>query len=83
MKFDQHGVRKNTGRINSLSDYLTEADDLQKWMYMGLIVEIDPTVDFNDQNVLVRWTDIVEGFNDRLIVNSLSEFNEHFKKHTL
>lgn len=80
MKFNQHGTRQSIGRINTLADFLEEVDDLQKWDYMGLTVEIDPTVDFNDLNVLVRWLDINEGFNDRIIVNSLNEFNTHFRK---
>jgi hypothetical protein len=80
MKIDQRGIRRIDGEINTLVDYLENANDLQKWDYMGLNVEIDPTVDYNDQNVLVRWLDIDEGFNDRIIVSSLNEFSTHFIK---
>jgi len=80
MKINQHGTRQSIGQINTLVDYLVETNDLQKWDYMGLTVEIDPTVDYNNQNMLIRWLDVNEGFNDRLIVNSLSEFNSHFAK---
>lgn len=80
MRFDRHGTRKINGKINSLADYLEAANDLQIWDYMGLKVEIDPTVDFNNNNVLVRWADTLEGFNDRIIVNSKDEFNQHFTK---
>lgn len=80
MNFDQHGTRQRNGQINALADFLTEADGLQKWDYMGLTVEIDPTVDYIDNNMLVRWTDIFEGFNDKIIVSSLEEFNQHFTK---
>jgi hypothetical protein len=80
MKFDYHGKRQTYGRISPLVDYLKNADGLQKWDYMGLIVEIDPTVDFKDQNVLIRWQDVDEGFNDKIIVNSLEEFQFHFSK---
>jgi len=80
MKFDQHGIRQRTGQINDLAVYLTETNELQKWNYMGLTVEIDPTVDYNNNNVLVRWTDINEGFNDKIIVNSKNEFDKHFSK---
>jgi len=52
---------------------------MQLWEYMGLKVEIDPTIDFNSENILVRWLDIEEGFNDKIIVNSLNEFNAIFK----
>lgn len=81
MKFDQHGNRQSIGKINTLADFLLEAEDLQKWDYKGLTVEIDPTVDFNNNNVLFRWTDINEGFNDRVIIYSLTEFHKHF--HTI
>lgn len=78
MKIDIKGKFKN-GNINKLYDYLIEIDDLQLFDYMGLEVELDPTVDFADQNMLIRWTDVNEGFNDRMIVRSLEEFQEHFK----
>ena len=80
MKFDQHGNRQSIGKINTLADFLLEAEDLQKWDYNGLAVEIDPTVDFNNNNVLVRWTDVNEGFNDKIIVKSKSEFENLFSK---
>lgn len=80
MRFDRHGTRNINGKINSLADYLEVANDLQNWDYMGLKVEIDPTVDYNNNNVLVRWTDTLEGFNDRIIVKSIDEFNQHFTK---
>lgn len=80
MKINQHGTKQSIGQINTLVDYLVETNDLQKWDYMGLTVEIDPTVDYNNQNILIRWLDVNEGFNDRLIVNSLREFNSHFAK---
>lgn len=80
MKIDSHGIKQNKGSINSLLAFLEETLPNQKWGYMGLIVEIDPTVDHNNQNILIRWTDLVEGFNDRLIVHSLEEFHTLFVK---
>lgn len=80
MTFDCKGIKKDFGLINTLVDYLEKSSDFQIWEYMGLKVEIDPTVDYNDQNVLVRWLDKQEGYNDRLIINSLDEFMIHFKK---
>lgn len=80
MKFDIRGTRKSIGRINTLADFLLKTDDLQKWDYMGLVVEIDPTIDYKSKNVLVRWTDVNEGFNDKLIVNSKNEFDKLFTK---
>lgn len=78
MKIDIKGEFKN-GSINQLYDYLTDIDDYQLFDFMGLEVELDPTVDFDYQNILIRWTDINEGFNDKIIVKSLSEFQNHFK----
>jgi len=80
MRFDKHGTRKINGKINSLADYLEVANHLQIWNYMGLNVEIDPTVDYNSNNVLIRWTDINEGFNDKIMMNSLCEFTNLFTK---
>ncbi len=79
MKFDYKG---NVDKSTSIKDFivlLTNASDNQLWEYMGLTVEIDPTVDYTNENVLVRWLDINEGFNDKIIVNSLEEFNTNFK----
>ncbi len=78
MKIDKHGTKQSIGRIDTLVDFLVESNDLQKWSFMGLTVEIDPTVDYNDQNMLIRWLDVNEGFNDRIIVNTLIEFKNHF-----
>jgi len=80
MKIDQYGIRQINGKINALVDYLEAANGSQKWNYMGLTVEIDPTVDYNNQNALIRWVDLSEGFNDKIIVNSFKEFVCHFSK---
>jgi hypothetical protein len=42
-------------------------------------VKIDPTVDYDDENILIRWTDISEGFNDKVIYYNLAEFKKHFQ----
>lgn len=80
MKIDAHGTKQINGKINPLIEFLEKTDGKQQWNYRGLIVEIDPTVDHHSQNVLVRWTDILEGFNDRVIVKDLNEFNFNFTK---
>lgn len=80
MKFDFLGKRYEGGRINPLVDYITAQDDNQVYELYGMKVCIDPTVDYNFQNVKIRWHDLVEGFNDRLIINSLSEFQDLFSK---
>lgn len=78
MKIEIKGKFKN-GVINKLYDYLIDIDDLQLFEYMGVEVELDPTVYFEDQEMLIRWLDVNEGFNDRMIVRSLEEFQENFK----
>ena len=79
MKLDYKGIINRKSTINELVIFLKAFADNQFWEYMGLTIVIDPTVDFNEQNVLVRWLDIEEGFNDKIIVNSLNEFNNSFK----
>jgi len=78
MVFDYYGDPNLKGNITPLVDLLMNVDASQRWEYMGLKVEIDPTIDFNNQNVLVRWLDVNEGFNDRIIFYSLNEFNTNF-----
>lgn len=78
MKIDVKGERTNAGKINELVDYLEDRNTIEIYNYCGMKVEIDPTVDYKDQNLLVRWTDIEEGFNDKIILNSLEEFTSLF-----
>ena len=79
MKFDYKGNLDKSTSINDFVSVLINVSDYKLWQYMGLTVEIDTTVDFINENVLVRWLDINEGFNDKIIVNSLNEFNNNFK----
>jgi hypothetical protein len=79
MKFDYKGNVDKSTSINDFVTVLINVSDYKLWQYMGLTVEIDTTVDFVNENVLVRWFDINEGFNDKIIVNSLIEFNNNFK----
>jgi hypothetical protein len=51
--------------IHSLLEYFESLGDSPKWDYNGLKVELDP--------------DIEEGFNDKLLVNSLEEFKSNFR----
>lgn len=78
MKLSIKGTRLANGRINSLVRVLESSDLKNIWNYMGLRVELDPTVDYPNQNVLVRWLDIDEGFNDKIIVYDLEEFSYMF-----
>lgn len=79
MKFDSKGNEKFVKNIDELIGLLRNANDLKTWEYMGLEVVLDPTVDFTNENILIRWTDINEGFNDKIIVHSTQEFNSMFK----
>lgn len=65
--------------INSLLLYFQKLSQSPKWDYKGLMVELDPTIDCKANDALIRWIDINEGFNDKIIVNSLEEFNTNFK----
>lgn len=78
MKLDFKNSEIASSPILPLVNYLTSINDEQLWNYLGMKVELDPTIDYKDSNVLVRWTDIEEGFNDKLILNSLDVFNKHF-----
>lgn len=78
MKYDYKGIKKSTTSIEDFIDLLNDVDDNVLWLYQGLIVEIDPTIDFLSNNVLVRWTDINEGFNDKTIYYSLKDFQNDF-----
>jgi len=79
MKLDYKGSERSDTKIQGLIDILKSAKDMQLWEHVGLKVEIDPTIDYNSENILVRWLDIEEAFNDKIIVNSLNEFNVFFK----
>ncbi|MBS1535191.1 MAG: hypothetical protein JST78_08945 [Bacteroidetes bacterium] len=79
MKIDFKGKPEPNSPIQNLIDFIQETKAEQLWSYMGLTTVIDPTVDYQSHNLLVRWLDIHEGFNDKIIVNSLDEFNMHFK----
>lgn len=79
MKFDYKGNADKSTKIKDFVNVLVNVSDYQLWQYIGLSVKIDPTVDYTNENVLIRWLDINEGFNDKIIVNSLNEFNNNFK----
>ena len=79
MKFDYKGTQRVQTKIESLIALFENTNSFQKWIYMGLEVEIDPTIDYNNENALIRWTSIEEGFNDKIIVSSLLEFQSLFK----
>ena len=73
------GTQRNQTKIDSLIALFENTNSFQTWSYMGLEVEIDPTIDYNNENALIRWTSIDEGFNGKIIVSSLIEFYSLFK----
>ena len=79
MQLEIKNKRTEGGTIDPLYNYLLPLDDSCTFTYMGLTVEIDPSVDFQNQNILVRWTDVEEGFNDKTIYYSLEDFRKDFQ----
>lgn len=79
MKVEIKNSNQNPTIIKPLFDYFQSLREISYWEYNGLKVELDPTFDFKNNDALIRWTDILEGFNDKLVVNSLAEFNKKFK----
>ncbi len=79
MRFDFKGNPNLKTGITDFIQYLEVVEANQKWLYQGLSVTIDPTVDYTNENVLVRWLDENEGFNDKIILSSLHEFKTLFK----
>lgn len=79
MKFDYKGFERNNTKIEYLISLFKKIENSQKWIYMGLEVELDPTVDYYNENILIRWISVEEGFNDKIIVSSLLEFQILFK----
>ena len=57
-----------------------KTQDFNGWQYMEMDVELDPTVCFADESVLVRWTDFENGFNGRLILKTKEQFLQNFSK---
>ena len=78
MKYDYKGEMSIKTPIQDLVFLLETVDNNSIWLHNGLKVEIDPTVDFVNNNVLVRWCDVEEGFNEKVIYNSLKSFQKDF-----
>jgi hypothetical protein len=79
MKIEIKNANFKSNSISTLVDYFHNLNTTPNWKYKGLIVELDPTIDLKGNNALIRWTDINENFNDKIIVNSLEEFKTYFK----
>lgn len=79
MKVEFKNLSHKPSTIKPLIVYFQSLNQLPIWEFNGLLVELDPTIDCKANDALIRWTDIYEGFNDKLIINSLSEFKANFK----
>ncbi len=79
MKVELKNQNYKPNAIEPLIHYFASLGELPLWEFKGLKVELDPTIDCNGNDALIRWTDIYEGFNDKVIVYSLEEFQSMFK----
>ncbi len=79
MKFDYKGEVNTQSKIIDFIEFIKELGDNALLVYKGLIVNIDPTVDYRSENILIRWIDIEEGFNEKKIYSSLAEFKRDFQ----
>jgi hypothetical protein len=79
MKIEIKNENYKPKNIKPLIEYFQSLIQLPIFEFKGLMVEVDPTIDCKANDALIRWTDINEGFNDKLIINSLAEFKTYFK----
>jgi len=78
MKYQIKGQKNENSKLKEFVDYLDNLKSNPKFYYEGMTVEIDPTVDYNTNTVLIRWTDVKSGFNDKEIM-SFDKFKNVFK----
>ncbi len=79
MTFDSFGTRNDNPLFNEFVDFI-ENESHENWRYQGMNVELDPTVDFNNENIKIRWFELNEGFNDKVILKTKKEFLNTFTK---
>ena len=79
MTFDYFGERKNSFPFNDFVDFISQQSHVG-WEFSGMEVELDPTVDFKNETIKVRWLDLNEGFNDMVILKDKNEFLTTFRK---
>ena len=79
MTYDFHGTKTTKSKILPLVNFIEKEEHIN-WEYCGMSVELAPTVDWNNENVMIRWLDLKEGFNDKIIITSIEEFNNNFIK---
>lgn len=81
MCFDFFGERTDGRDFTIFVDYIASLPH-DGWQYMGMSVELDPTVDYKNETIKVRWTELNERFNDKIIIRTKEEFLEHFTRET-
>ncbi len=81
MTFDIRGTKIESDNqvFNNFVDFIKE-QDFAGWEYLGMNVELDPTVCYSDESILIRWCDLDEGFNDKILLNTIEEFKKNFKR---
>lgn len=79
MTIQYKGVRENSSILNEFENYLELLPNNIRFEYLGMEVEIVPYLSFTSKDVLIFWQELEEGFNDKIIFNTLEEFLNEFK----
>lgn len=80
MKLQYKGEKKEQIHLMEFDNYFKKLSENATFEYLGMTVEITPYLSFTSENVLIYWEDTEEGFNDKIIFNTLSEFLKEFKQ---
>lgn len=78
MIYDFKGIKTKKFLLNNFLVFLSSVKDNCYWEYYGMKVEINPTIDFENNNILIRWYNVDEGFNDKIIYYNLADFKKEF-----
>ena len=79
MTFDFFGTKKESSSFNDFVNYIISQPH-DAWEYSGMKVELNPTVDFINENIKIRWYNLDGDFNDKVILSSIKDFNNNFIK---
>lgn len=79
MTIQYKGVRENNSILNEFENYLKLLPNNTRFEYLGMEVEIVPYLSFTSKDVLFFWQELEEGFNDKIIFNTLEKFLNEFK----
>lgn len=79
MTFDFFGTKKESSSFNDFVNFIISQPH-DGWEYFGMNVELNPTVDFINENIKIRWYTLDGDFNDKVILSSIKDFNNNFIK---